>query len=184
MFRQLLLGLGLVSILACQKSTLSDSSTLQASAANSNLQLNTNDQFSFDYQFTGTAGTYDIIVTAYNKSATVYPTYSSLDIATIQGTFVTYNRLKLKPLHGIFIPGREGQPGRVLANSIVPMNDNLCSVMAIDVDLTNDSRVEVEFSTVVTANEILTVSAVPHQDNINPCDNSNLSSGTGTGLHQ
>jgi hypothetical protein len=179
MLRNLVLACSLISVLACQKNPTADTSG--SGSGNINLDLITKDQAWNEYQFTSTAGAYDVIITTTAVTTTSYPTYSSLDVSTIQGTLTSYNRLNLKPLHGIFVQGRNGQSGQVLANSITSLGSSQCSLMASNVDLTTETTITVEFDNLVGSDQVIAVSAILHQDNVNPCDSTSSGTGSGSG---
>ncbi len=164
------IGLILITIAACNNGRYSSSDASSLSKLGMNLQLQSTDTMGANYHFNGTEGTYDIIITTTNPSLNSYPAYTSLELATIQGTLKTYNKLNVKPFHGIFVPGGESQSAQILPNVILPLGPHLCSILALNVEMLSGHSVFIEFQNKIAMNQIIAVGAIPHQSNINPCD--------------
>lgn len=164
-------------VTACQKPAQSGDSASSSATFDKNLNLTVNyaNQNVYSYQFSGKPGTYDLVLNTKKDSAesigalSALPTYSGLDVLTIQGTFDSYKKLTLKPFHGIFIQKRDVQSAQVLTNSVLEVNGNVCSLLAQKVDLLNDHTIELSLDQITTAADIVTVKAIPHQDSQSPC---------------
>ncbi len=174
----LALSLSLISIISCHggKFSVDDGAN---SSTESILQLNYSNQSSLSYQFKGAEGSYDVIITtnaASNSSQSVV--YNSLEVATIQNTLISSRTLNLRNLHGIFVQGRNEQLPKVLPNSTTTVNGKLCSVMASNIDFYTDSVIAIELNAGESTEQVVSVQAIPSQDNVNPCGTSESNSNT------
>lgn len=169
MFRIILSQLILISLIACENSKKSDGGSAAFLGEPSNFELTSTTGNTLSYKFLEASGTYDIVIISSAMPSTD-STYSSLDTGIIQGTYISYNKLSLKPLQGIFIPQGAGYAATALPNSIIPMDGAYCAPLAMGVTLNANSVLDLNLGLTLKADQIVSLHAIEHVGSNNPCD--------------